>query len=189
MWRPCPLHAAPLPSCRQPACCLSSAELPRDPVMPWKRSAYRKQCDTCTRANTHTHTHARVQTGIGILFMCVHKHRRRHMKDPQIETFLPLCPTDGFPRVHWDVRSSFWNSTSIFFLQRQFWDRAGWILRGRPAVTGKDRQETDSFSTLGKSEEEENEQKKTDTHGVWRNNTPLNCWAFFRIKAGYFSGY
>jgi len=46
MRRPCPLHAAPPPSCRQPVCSMWLEELPRDPVMLWKSSASRKLCDT-----------------------------------------------------------------------------------------------------------------------------------------------
>lgn len=55
----------------------------------------------------------------------------------------------------------------------------------------KARTEHWQFYYTGEIREKEKNEQKTDTHkvGVWRNNTPLNCWVFFRIKAGYFSGY
>lgn len=90
---PCPLHAAPLLSCRQPACSLSLAELPRDPVMLWKPCAYRKQCDTCAHTNTHTGINANRHIPY------VHKQGQKHMKwihRSHLDTFLPVCPTDGF---------------------------------------------------------------------------------------------
>lgn len=151
----CPLHAAPPPSCRQPTCSLSLVVLPRDPVMLWKPSAYRKQCDTYT----YTNTQAGINANLALIFytgMCINtKHPSTNWIT--LRYFSIFMFNSWIPHVHWDVRNYFSHSTSIFKqeLQRQFvTEMDEYKIKDIQAdCCDWQGQKTDSFSTLGKSED------------------------------------
>lgn len=165
MWRRCRPHAAPPPSCRHPAWCSSSAESPRDPVMQWKPSAYRKQCDTSANANTRRKT--------SFLFMCVQQKHMNWIQNIGLIYIFTLMSNWWIPLVDWEA--SFWYLTSI--LRQIVLDDEFKMKNVQAGCSNCQGQKTDSFSTLAKSRGRTKRKRKKPTHtyGVWRNNTPLNC--------------
>lgn len=111
-------------------------------------------------------THANTRRSANRQRYLIHVCAETQELDPQITLrYVSTFMSDGWsPLVHWDVRNSLLTFNKHFQLQRQFvTEPDGYKMKDvQAARCDWPGQTADSFSTLGKSEEEKNEQK-TDT--------------------------